>query len=521
MGHVTRLGLSALAISVVVACLWAPNASATWQCLSGGSPCAATITATSADSSGSGSTSVQLVVAAGLVTLTCNDSTLSSEASSPVTSGLSSITTTGGSVDFTTCRVSIDAGCSVTMVPTRGDSRWTVTLSSPSGGGPSYALGMSVGTTTVTLRTCTSSSVNGTVTMAGQSLGTTCARYTLPEGILRLTRCSVAYTASGNVAGLIGASGTAALNVSYHATIDGTAGASLGVDSAPASPVKLAPASTRVVIAATPPTSTNRILITVPGIATGTFDIRCSGHTMSTTTGASSNSFQVAAAANAYSDSRSGATSCPTDAPAVTATISVRCTWTVTAGTYGPGAALANVRIDSDRCIDIRLDGAPYNCTLTVNRSAMVYTVTWITTGSVTTDNPNRVSAVGDRGACTRVGSLTMREDLASAPTFYFTGPLTGPVMDFAGAFGRGVTMSTTVTNGGVSTRKPDSLTLTGPGGVDYQVTTDRCSGTPVVPRGTCSITIEHLTTRSGAAVAWLDILNGSGTWLTSIEVRP
>ena len=220
MRLIPKLGLLAV-VALMAACMFAPNASASWTCTGGRATCIVTATATVVDTSRSGSTGTTFVTAGGLATLSCDDSTISTDdrGAFVARSGTSSITFTGAGVDFkTNCRINIDAGCTVVPAVTAGNSDWTLTLSQPSGPGPSHSVRESIGEVRITLRTCRVAGNNGILTIPSQDLGTRCGTYTSTTGILTSARCPVRYTST--VPNL--PAGTASFSGSYHLLIDGT-----------------------------------------------------------------------------------------------------------------------------------------------------------------------------------------------------------------------------------------------------------------------------------------------------------
>lgn len=226
MTRIPNLGLLALLV-IVIACVLAPTASASFTCTGGRATCVITLTATAADPSRSGSTAFRSTFPGGLAIETCTDFTISSDVRDPARTGASNITFTGANVTFTGCSLNLDANCTVTITPPSGDSRWTITISASPRGTTSYSTGFSIGAFTSSFRTCRDAGNNGTIDISGQNLGTTCARYTAGAtpgdgrpGILTLTSCRVAITSTvRNIAG-----GTETVSVSYHATVDGTIG---------------------------------------------------------------------------------------------------------------------------------------------------------------------------------------------------------------------------------------------------------------------------------------------------------
>lgn len=214
------LALLVLAAAVIAGGAFAPSASASFTCANARrSPtCSVTLTATARDDSRSGSSNVTFSAGGGLVLVTCNDSTISSDvagADIPST-GSSNITFTGRNVDFrTSCRVSSDGACTVSVAVTPNDSRWTVTLSEPSGTSP-HRVALSIGEVRITFSTCFMADNNGVATLPAQSLGTTCTNYTVSTGILTIT-CAATYSCTCRSLGR----GVISFRASYHVLVDG------------------------------------------------------------------------------------------------------------------------------------------------------------------------------------------------------------------------------------------------------------------------------------------------------------
>lgn len=217
-----KLGLLAVPI-IVIACTLAPPASASFTCTSGRATCVITLTATTADPARSGTAGLRFTSAGGLIIETCTDLTISSDPAGGrdvARTGANNITFTGANITITGCSLNVDPGCTDIFTVTAGDSRWTTTLSASPRGATSYSTGFSIGGFRSAFTTCRDAGNNGTLTIAGQGLGTTCARYTATQGILTLTSCRVAYTSTvPNIP-----PGNATFSVSFHATVDGTAG---------------------------------------------------------------------------------------------------------------------------------------------------------------------------------------------------------------------------------------------------------------------------------------------------------
>ncbi len=212
MHAIFKAGLLALAIMVALLALTTAPAAAAFTCGATSSPCASTLTV--ADSRSGSST---LVTAGGLGIIRCSDSTISLN----LTDEAASISTTGASVTFTTCRFNIDAGCTVTITPLAADA-WTVTLTSSTPlQGPTWAITMVIGEVRIVFTTCNIASNNGTITLTrGSRLGA--MHYTSSTGAMTADRTAIPYTVTGNLRTILGASGTASFTSWWTFVIDST-----------------------------------------------------------------------------------------------------------------------------------------------------------------------------------------------------------------------------------------------------------------------------------------------------------
>ncbi len=203
-----KVGLLALVVVLGAFAFAAAPASAAFTCGAAASPCA--VTMTSSDS--------RFVTAGGLATLSCADNTFSAN----VTDEAASASTTGASVTYTTCRINIDAGCTVTVTPTAADA-WTLTLaSSVPNGATSWDVNATIGEVRIVQRTCNIASNNGTITVTRGSTLRGCIRYTSTTGVLAISRCSVPYSVTGTLATILGRTGTASYSANNRTLIDAT-----------------------------------------------------------------------------------------------------------------------------------------------------------------------------------------------------------------------------------------------------------------------------------------------------------
>ncbi len=203
-----KVGLLALVVVLGAFAFAAAPASAAFTCGAAASPCAVTLTAPD----------FRWVLGGGLIILSCADNTFSAN----VTDEAASASTTGASVTYTTCRINIDAGCTLSMTPTAADA-WTLTLaSSVPNGATSWDLNVTIGEVRIVQRTCNIDSNNGTILLTRGISLRGCIRYTSSTGVLAISRCSVPYRVSGTLVTILGRTGVASYGATNRAVIDAT-----------------------------------------------------------------------------------------------------------------------------------------------------------------------------------------------------------------------------------------------------------------------------------------------------------